>query len=160
MKTLLLARHAKSDWNQPGYSDFERPLNPRGDMDAPVMALLLQNNFNIEQIISSDAARALATANYYKNILTPLQNILQEHLLYNASRENIADVISNISNDLSSVMVVGHNPGMTEIVNYFAQGSIEDMPTCSVAVVQFSVNDWCEIDQNTGELIAFEFPKK
>ncbi len=160
MKTLLLARHAKSDWNQPGYSDFDRPLNPRGEMDAPVIASRLQKNYTVEQIISSDAARALATATHYKNVLTADVNILQEHLLYNADRSDIAEVISSVSNSLSTVMIVGHNPGMTDMVNYLVGNSITNMSTCSVAVITFLVNDWCEIKSSSGDLIAFEYPKK
>jgi len=160
MKTILFSRHAKSDWNQPGYSDFDRPLNPKGETVAPLMALKIQRKYSVDQIISSDAARALATAMHYKKSLTPEQSLTQEHLLYNASHLDIASVVYNISNTCTSVMLVGHNPGMTEIVNYYAHNSVDDMPTCSVAVVQFAVNEWKEITQNTGTLLAFEAPNK
>jgi len=160
MKTILFARHAKSDWNQPGYSDFDRPLNPKGETVAPVMASEIQKKYSVDQIISSDAARAIATAMHYKNSLTPQQELTREHLLYNASHLDIASVVNNISNAYSSVMLVGHNPGMTDIVNYYAHNSIDDMPTCSVAVVQFAVNEWKEIMQNMGTLMAFETPNR
>jgi len=160
MKTILFARHAKSDWNQPGYSDFDRPLNPKGETVAPVMASEIHKKYSVDQIISSDAARALATATHYKSALTPQRELVHEHLLYNASHMDIARVVNNLSNAYTSVMLVGHNPGMTEIVNYYAPDSLDDMPTCSVAIVQFEINAWNEITQNTGKLMAFETPNK
>ncbi len=160
MKTLLLARHAKSDWNQPGYSDFNRPLNPRGVMDVPVMAKRIKNIISVEHIISSDAARALATATEYKNILTPDQSVIENHQLYNAALYDIADVVNHVPDQFSTVMIVGHNPGMTEIVNYYAANSINDMPTCSVAVIEFSDVEWENVTQNSGKLISFECPEK
>jgi len=160
MKTLFLARHAKSDWNQAGYSDFDRPLNSRGEIDAPVMASFLQKNYSIDLITSSDAARALATATEYQKILTPDKNINQQHSLYNAAYFDINDVVKQLSDSYSAAMIVGHNPGMSDLVNFYCKNTIDDMPTCSVAVIQFAVSSWNEIQKATGELLAFEFPKK
>jgi len=161
MKTVLFARHAKSNWNEAGISDFDRPLNSRGEEDAPRMASYLeQSAYVIDQIISSDAARALATATEYKNCLTPDEEIIHKHSLYMASHLDIAEVVQNISSKYSSVMIVGHNPGMSEIVDYYVAGSVQDMPTCSIAVIQFDVSDWKEIKIGKGDLLAFEYPKK
>lgn len=161
MKTVFFARHAKSDWNQSGVSDFMRLLNAKGEIDAPAMAAYLkQSGYEVDKIISSDAARALATANEYKKVLTPNEDLIEEHSLYNAAYFDIEQVVKNISDEYSAAMIVGHNPGMSEIVNYYAPKSIGDMPTCSVGVLQFAVSVWGEIKKGEGELIGLEYPEK
>jgi len=160
MKTLFLARHAKSNWNEPGYSDFDRPLNEKGIVDAPAMAGFLKDKYNIDLIISSDAVRALETASAYEIALTPNRKVIHEALLYNASRLDISQVVKNISDEYSAVMIVGHNPGMTEMVDYFIEDDFNDMPACGVAIVQFNIENWSGAQINTGELLAFEYPKK
>jgi len=161
MKIVFFARHAKSDWNQADVSDFMRLLNARGENDAPAMAgHLKQSGYKVDKIISSDAARALATANEYKKILTPNKKLIEEHSLYNAAHFDIENVVKNLSEEYSAVMIVGHNPGMAEIINYYAPESINDMPTCSVGMLQFNVSGWGDIKKGEGELLGFEYPKK
>jgi phosphohistidine phosphatase len=161
MKTVFFARHAKSNWNEPGISDFERPLNQKGEEDAPVMATYLRDSgFVVEQIISSDAARALATAKVYKKQLTPNQAIIQKHAIYLASYLDIDSVLKQISEQFSRIMIVGHNPTMTDIINYYAADSVQDMSACGVAVVEFEIENWIEIKMNSGALVAYEYPKK
>jgi len=159
MKTVYFARHAKSDWNQPGVSDFDRPLNKRGYIDSSAMAIKIQPGSCVEKIISSDAVRALETATEYKNHLTPDSAIIQNHALYLASHLDIAKVLQSTPDEYSSVMVVGHNPGMSDVVNYFIEQSVNDMPTCSVAIIQFDVKGWSELKGQSGHLQAFETPK-
>jgi len=161
MKTVIFARHAKSDWNQPDTNDFERPLNQRGELDAPAMAAYLKScAYPLQQIISSDAVRALATAAEYQKQLTPGENIRQEHSLYLASSEDILQVVTDIAAQYNCVMLVGHNPGMTDVVNSFAGDGVDDMSTCSFAIVQFSVSDWSQVNKQNGSLFAYEYPKK
>jgi len=160
MKTLLLARHAKSNWGDKKYSDFDRPLNEVGQHDAPAMALYLQKcGYLIHQIISSDAVRALKTAEEYKNHLTPEQNLITHRDLYLASAHTIVDIVSKISPSHSSVMIVGHNPGMSEALNYFCKEKFADMSACGVGIVQFEVSSWKEIAESSGDVLGFENPK-
>ncbi|VAW57595.1 hypothetical protein MNBD_GAMMA07-2275 [hydrothermal vent metagenome] len=161
MKIILFARHAKSDINHIGASDFDRTLSLKGESDAVFMAKILQKStYLIQQIISSDASRAIATADKYKNALTPDKNIQLDHSLYLASHQDIATVIENTDDALSCLMMVGHNPGMTEIVEYSINESFQGMPTCSVAVVGFEAGSWQEITMGSGQLLDFEYPKK
>jgi len=159
MKTLLLARHAKSNWNQPGYSDFDRPLNEKGEADVSKMAQRLQQHYTLDKIISSDATRALATATEYEKALTQT-SLATEHTLYNAASLDIIDVIKNIENSFSKVMLVGHNPGMTEVVNYFIKDDFYDMPAGGVAIIQFDSLSWFDLKSGSGELLGFEYPEK
>ncbi len=161
MKTIFFARHAKSNWGEEGVSDFDRPINSRGERDAPAMASYLEQcGYAVNQIISSDAARAMTTAIEYKKYLTPDNDVLSEHALYLASCSDITDIIENVSSEHSIVMMVGHNPGMAEAVNYYTDGSLYDMPTCSVAIVQFKVESWKSITIGSGDLLTFEYPEK
>lgn len=161
MKTLLLARHAKSDWNSAAPGDFERPLNARGLNDAPLMAEQLRlNGINLEQVISSDATRAQSTAEYYANILTPQVPLLLDHELYLASSAEIKGLARSLDDRFNSVMLVAHNPGMTEAVEDFCRAGIDNLPTCGVAIIQFDVTEWKHIAKQYASLIAFEYPKK
>ncbi len=162
MKTVFFARHAKSNWGEAGVSDFDRPINSQGEVDAPVMAKRLhKKHFIPEIIISSDAHRALQTANEYKKVLVPEQNVLKKSSLYNAMPADIAQVLNQQKASLSSIMIVGHNPGMSEIVSIYAKNSGPvDMPACGVAVVQFDVESWGDIKPATGKLLALEYPEK
>lgn len=159
MKTLILARHAKSSFGAVGSSDFERQLNERGATDAVAMALYLKHcGYLINQIISSDADRALATAEQYKRSLTPDQSLITHQDLYLAPVSTIVDIVSRISPEFSSVMIVGHNPGMSEALNFLIHEKVEDMPTCSVGIIQFDVANWCDIKESDGDLLGFKHP--
>lgn len=161
MRTLLLARHAKSSWNQDAVSDFERCLNHRGESDAPLMASYLkQCGYLVHQIITSDAVRAMATANEYKKALLPEKDMITHHDLYLASQPEIVQIAQSLCSQDNTVMLVGHNPGMTQALNYFTQSNIDNMPTCSVAIIQFDVMEWQDIKKAGGDLLAFEYPKK
>jgi len=161
MRTLLLARHAKSSWDQPGVSDFYRCLNARGESDAPVMAAYLkQCGYLIHQIVSSDAVRALATADEYKKALLPEKDMITHHDLYLASQQEIVQIAQSLCSQDNTVMMVGHNPGITQALNYFTQAGIDNMPTCSVAIIQFDVMEWQDIVRAGGDLLAFEYPEK
>jgi len=161
MKTLLLARHAKSDWGDNSVDDFDRPLNERGEEDSPKMASYLQQcGYLINQIISSDAVRALSTAKQYRKSLTPDQDLITHGDLYLASENKIINIIKNINPAFNSVMLVGHNPGMTDALNYLSHEQVDDMSTCSVGILQFEVDRWRDIAKGSGDLLAYEYPKK
>ncbi len=159
MKTLLLARHGKSSWDNDSIDDFERPLNQRGLADAPVMAKRLNEmDIQVDRLITSDAIRAYSTAEIYAQALQI--QLMHEHSLYQASSYDIVAQAKKLQDHLSAVMLVGHNPGMQEAVDYFCPGSIEDMPTCSIAIIRFDVAHWVAISPASAELVSFEYPKK
>jgi len=161
MKTLLLARHAKSNGDQSANNDFERTLNARGEVDAGLMAAYLQQSVYIpEQIISSDAVRALATANEYNAVLKPEKGLVGNHSLYNASLQDILQVIKNMPRECDTVMLVAHNPGMSEALSYFLPAGVQGMSTCSVGIIRFDIQSWNEVSMQAGELLAYESPEK
>lgn len=160
MKTLILARHAKSSWDHLGLDDFQRPLNERGLRDAPMMAeRLRQSGVNVQRIVSSDAMRALTTAEAYASALTPGKAVRTERALYLATTNEIVSLVRGLPEQEDNVMLVGHNPGMSDALSLLS-GIDDDMPTCSYGIVQFDTDSWRHIASVKGKLLAYEFPKK
>jgi phosphohistidine phosphatase len=162
MKKLYLVRHAKSDRNIPGMPDFERPLNSRGRMDAPIMGDLLKGMKAIpDMIISSPATRALATARIIaEHMGYPLKKIIIEEEIYEAWRENLVDVIMRAPDTADAVMLIGHNPGLQLLADFLTDFNYENIPTCGVAGIELNIENWKDISQKCGRLLFFEYPKK
>ena len=162
MKTLLILRHAKSSWEQPGLDDHARPLNARGERDAPRMGRLVRAERLVpDLIISSDAARARATAEAMAEAARYPGTILLEPRLYHASTTEILDVLrTTIDEDVASVMIVGHNPGLEELVARLT-GVLETFPTAALAQIRLPIDDWSAITTTTrGTLLGLWRPKE
>jgi phosphohistidine phosphatase len=146
MKSVLVLRHAKSSWKHPDLTDHERPLNKRGKRDAPRMGRLLKREHLVPDIIiSSTAMRARATAEVVAKASSYDGEIVLDKSLYAAGPEAYLGVIHALSDEYVRVLIVGHNPGLEELVELLT-GEIHLMPTCSLAHVKFRVNKWSEID--------------
>lgn len=157
MKTLLLARHAKSDWDDPALRDHDRPLNARGERDAPAMARRLRaDGIRIDRIVTSSATRARTTAAAYGSAfeVTPAQ----EPRLYAASARTILQVASALPDDSDVAMLVGHNPGMSDAVEELTGEAVE-LPTCAVAVCAVDVDSWVELTEGSGRLLRVLTPR-
>ena len=161
MKTLFIVRHAKSNWDNPGIDDFDRPLNKRGLKDAPKMAKKISKDYiKPEILISSSARRALETAEYFAEVMDfETNDIKVEETLYEAYIEDILEVINKCDEKYNRVMIFGHNPGMTQIINYLSPVKIDNLPTCGVFCLKFDTNKWSKIAQENSEFIFFEYPK-
>lgn len=162
MKTLFLVRHAKSSWDDPSLRDFDRPLNARGKKDAPKMGKRLRKkNVLPNLIISSPAKRARSTAKRIARELGyDISGIQLEESLYHAEPETIAHVIAQLPDAIQTVMVVGHNPGLTDFANQYIQVRIDNIPTCGVVAAQFAIQSWKDITQAKGKLKFFDYPKQ
>jgi phosphohistidine phosphatase len=157
--TLVLVRHAKSSWSNPNLKDFERPLNDRGNRDAPVMAERTRSLELKPTIISSGATRALTTAKVFASVLgIPEESIQVSNDLYLASSEQILHFVNQLDTH-PEVMIFGHNPGMTDAVNMLTKSRIDNVPTCGVAVLRFPVDRWSEVTAGSGALVSFDYPK-
>ncbi|MBN2281531.1 MAG: histidine phosphatase family protein [Candidatus Marinimicrobia bacterium] len=161
MKTLYLVRHAKTVEGSPDLKDFDRYLKPRGISDSRVMASLMKKNSWLpETIITSPAKRARQTAELFCEIFQySHERIVEEKSLYYGGQVEMIDLLQNISNDSESVMIIGHNPTIHEVVNYLVGYGIEHYPTCAVSGLRFNINLWIEITLKKGELLFFEVPK-
>lgn len=162
MKTLFLIRHAKSSWSDPSLKDFDRPLNSRGERDAPMMAKLLhKTNPDIDIFLSSPANRALTTAIIIaKEFDLSEKDIIKNDNLYHASPSRILQVIAEQDDSLDSLAVFAHNPGLTDLANQLCSTRIDNLPTTGIFVVQFNVKTWAEIKNTTGDFLFFDYPKK
>ncbi len=161
MKTLYIARHAKSSWNDSSLADIDRPLNNRGIKNAPVMAeRLTEKTDSIDTVLSSPANRAFTTARtLVAAIGIPANQIIIEPDLYFRGVSAMIEIIQNVPADSESLMVVGHNPDMTSLLNWFCETDISNMPTCSIATIGID-SEWSKISTGLGQLIDFDYPKK
>ncbi|QTV79966.1 SixA phosphatase family protein [Microbacterium sp. NIBRBAC000506063] len=146
MIELVLVRHAKSDWGDPALADHDRPLNARGESDAPVMAARLAEQFRSlspskarpERILSSTALRARTTAAAFGEALG-VEVELDENL-YGAPARVLLETAA--ASGASSVLIVAHDPGMTVLAEALSDGGIGHMPTCAVARFVWNEDDW------------------
>ncbi len=162
MKTLTIVRHAKSSWDNPGLSDRERPLNKRGERDAPKMGKRMHDaGIRPSLIVSSPAVRAWTTARIVAGELGyPLEFLQREKDLYLASLDRILDVIVAQDNGFNNLMIVGHNPGLTDFVNYLQPGLTSNLPTAGVVSVSIERDDWNLFERPKTELLLHDYPKK
>ncbi len=161
-KTLYLIRHAKSNSDDPSQSDFQRTLNTRGLKDSPLMAKLIkEKNIIPDLIVSSPALRALSTAEIFADEFHYNKNkIVSDERIYEAAMRELITVIREIKNENNTVMIFGHNPGLSNLANILSNKFLQDLPTCAVVGIELKVNSWSEVERNCGEIILFEYPKK
>lgn len=159
MKLLYICRHAKSSWENLQTNDFDRPLNERGLSSAPLMASFFKGKEpNLDLIISSTALRAKETANIYN--VTLQVTMQEESSLYHIDYKELFHFICALPKDLNTVAIVGHNPGLTNIINYLSNADLYNLPTAGIAAIQFEVGDWNEISADSGELLWLKSPKE
>lgn len=161
MKNLFIIRHAKSDQSFFG-NDFERPLNERGRSDAPLMAKrLLAKKYTIDALVSSPATRAKKTAELFSETLKMhAAEIIFISALYHASAEVFYEVISGLPDDLNTVAVFSHNPGISYFVNSLNTSTkIDNMPTCAMFGVSADIIAWSDFNKAKKELLFFDYPK-
>lgn len=162
MKTIYLVRHAKSSWDYPELSDFERPLNKRGKRDAPVMgSRLKERDILPDLMLSSPANRALSTCRVIAGAIGyNKQKIVTDKAIYHASKNSLLDVVQQVSNENNSLMLFGHNPGFTDFANELASTDIYNIPTCGIFACEFEVESWKDVGVGKGNLLFYDYPKK
>ncbi len=162
MKTLTLLRHAKSSWSNPGLGDHERPLNPRGERDAPEMARRINEaGIRPSLIVSSPATRAWNTAKFLaKEISYPNEFLQRDNKLYGASLDTLIRYLASQDSGFNSILMVGHNPGLTEFANYLVPDVTNNLPTAGVLSVQIDSDDWDLRDAKSITLELYDYPKR
>ncbi len=160
MKKVLLIRHAKSSWSHPALSDHQRPLAERGRRDAPKMGRrLVIRDIMPDLILSSDAVRALKTAMVIaKELSYPVSKILRTQRLYHASAQSMLSLITTTSNDIGTLFVVGHNPGMNDFITLMGC-KIDNLPTAGQFGFSFDIGDWKEAHPNKASFWFMDYPK-
>jgi phosphohistidine phosphatase len=161
MKILTLVRHAKSDWNDRRLSDKQRILSSRGERDAPLMGKRVAAlGIRPSLMLTSPAVRAHTTARYFAAELGyPIEFLQREESLYLASLSDLLATLMAQDDGFNSIMLFGHNPGMTEFANYLVPGLTNNLPTAGVVAVNIDQDDWNLYSQPATELIAHTYPK-
>jgi phosphohistidine phosphatase len=161
MKTLIIVRHAKSSWADPGMIDFDRPLNERGKKDAPEMAhRLLAHQLKVDLLVSSPAKRARKTAKYFAEVLEFEQEaIVMVPELYHPHQDAILQVVKSFPDEHKVAALFSHNPGVTEFINSLTELRVDHVPTCAVFAASFPVMHWDQLELGQGKFLFFEYPK-
>ena len=162
MKMLYVIRHAKSSWDHPLLNDFNRPLNERGERDAPRMGKRLKEKYVVPDLmLSSPASRALNTCEKIAEVLGyPVEKIKTDDDLYHAEDEEILRIVKKINDKHNVVLIFGHNPGLTDFTNRLTDTIIDNVPTCGVVACSFHIGSWKEVDWKSGKVEFFDYPKR
>lgn len=162
VKTLLIARHAKSSWDYDTVEDFDRPLKESGIRNAYLVAeTLKKKNITFDVIYSSPANRALHTAIIFMRVLNiPFSKIIIEEQFYSESDSEVIQFLKNIPESYSKVMLIGHNPTFTDLANRFLKQRISNLPTAGAVLLELNCDSWSQ----TGPVAVVKdhlfFPKK
>ena len=161
MKTIILIRHAKSDWSIPGLKDIDRPLNERGYSDAHKIGMLLRDKFIGKKLfISSPAIRAISTALIFsQEINYPQEKILLKPELYEAEAAVYENIIRSMDDEYDVVFIFGHNPTISEVIGQLSKTQTGELPTCSASVLIFETNRWSKTHTSTSTMEMQLFPK-
>lgn len=162
MKTLYLLRHAKSSWDNLELTDHQRPLNNRGERDIPRMADWMANKLESPQfVISSDAVRTqLTLAPVQKAWAIKNSQIIFTAKAYHAGPTALLNLIKEADKNYGRLLLVGHNPGLTDLANNLLKSFLTDnIPTSGFVALTFKTDSWATITNNSAELLAYQYPK-
>lgn len=162
LKTIIFIRHAKSSWDDLSLTDKRRPLNVRGKRDAPLMAKLLQGLYpNIDGCLVSSSERTRQTIKYFKEVYNwPKKKILYFDQLYHGYPADYQNVLFECPDTWDTVIMVGHNPGITDVANdCIHDGYIDNVPTTGIFVLQTDADSWSEVILSRCKRVAFYIPK-
>lgn len=147
MKKLIIVRHCKSSWSDMSLSDFDRPLNNRGMNDGDLMSgKLLENLSSVDLLLSSSSNRTVLTSKFFIDKIN-INKIKYEDELYHADYKTIINKLKKVDNIFNKLMVIGHNPGLTYLVNYFSNIRLYNLPTTGIVIFDFFIDNWKEIDK-------------
>ena len=162
MKTIYIVRHAKSSWNMIDIPDEQRPLLEKGKKRIKkVIDYLHEKHIKVDYIISSHAVRAHETAKILAHALKyPIENIKIDSKIYHGNGDDILNQFYDLPDRFDSVMIVGHNPSLTDFVNIFLKSPIDNLPTSGVVSFTFDTDKWEKV-VNAGRKTNFIlFPKE
>lgn len=170
MKTVLILRHAKSDWGNPGQADFDRPLAKRGLEDAPRMGdILARFDYVPDKILASPALRAKQTAQLAAEGCGYRKAIQWEESFYGGGSEDLIAALKQLPATVEKVLLIGHNPTLEETAAFLCQphAAAENwtdswsikIPTAGLLCINFDMTDWTELEPGEGVLQWFVIPK-
>jgi phosphohistidine phosphatase len=169
VKTLALFRHAKSDWSDARARDFDRPLNERGQRGARAMGEYIKStNRRFDHMIASPAVRAAETVEESSKAWGCTFKVEWDRRIYLASSASLIDLLKELKNDPASVLMMGHNPGLEDLIFDLVpdDGSSplrdvveQKFPTATYAVLELDVDRWSDIADGCGRLVELKRPR-
>jgi phosphohistidine phosphatase len=168
MRRLMLLRHAKSDRSAPGAVDRDRPLEPRGKEAAPrIGAYMARHGLVPDRVLCSTARRTHDTWTLVAAAFSKPPSVKFEERVYDASATSILDLVRETAEDVHSLLVIGHNPGLQDLAGLLiASGDVEirerlreKFPTAGLAVIDFPLDDWRKLHRRAGRLDRFVTPR-
>lgn len=167
MRTLYVLRHAKSDWGEASLRDFDRPLNGRGWKAAKAIGReMREQGLNPDLVLLSPSARTTETLARVEEGFGATFEKVKERTIYLAETETLIELVRNAPGKSDRLMLVGHNPGMHELVLMLANGPRElreeaasKFPTGALAEISFDVSDWSDVEPGSGVIRSFLKPR-
>jgi phosphohistidine phosphatase len=162
VKQLIILRHAKSSWQNGALGDIDRPLSDRGERDAPRMGKRLQaRGARPTLLLASHATRAQRTAKLVARALAlPAEIVQTEESLYLAEPAAVLGVVSRQDDAHSCVIVIGHNPGLTDLANRLLPDlALDNLPTTGVVAIDLAIGSWSAAASAAARLAYYDYPK-
>ena len=167
MKTLYVLRHAKSNWGDSSLRDFDRPLNERGWKAAKSMGREMRaRGLAPDLVLVSPSARTTETLARVEEGFGEKFEVFEERSIYLAETETLVSLVRGASADSDRLMIVGHNPGMHELVLILSNGpqelradAADKFPTAALAEISFDIRDWADVAAGTGQIRSFLKPR-
>jgi phosphohistidine phosphatase len=162
MKELILIRHAKSDWGNEDLKDIDRHLNERGYTDAYAMsAWFAESQKKPDLLLCSSATRTLSTAMIFVRAMDlDVKKFKVEPRIYEAHRDELKKLLAEQDDTLSTIMLVGHNPAITELCNALSENMyFDNLPTCAIVKISGKSKTWKEFAEGRWQLASHRFPK-
>lgn len=169
MKTLILMRHAKSSWADPGADDHDRKLNKRGRSAAPVMARWLdQQGLRPDYVLCSSAQRTRETLDLMREAVPSLPDPEILGALYHASPGDLTRHLSRLPENCRCALLIGHEPGLSSFLRMFGGSSAapecrrayDHLPTAAISVLEADIGGWRELGPDGTEFVAFAIPRE
>lgn len=169
MKTLGLFRHAKSDWGDPRARDFDRPLNHRGERGAALMGQHIRDHgTRFDRVLASPAVRVAETIELASKAFGRSFAVEWDRRIYLASSATLLDLLHGIEGDPAAVLMVGHNPGLEDLIfdlvpddgNSPLRDEVEvKFPTATFAVLELPAERWADVAEGSGRLVHMIRPR-
>ncbi len=160
MKTLILIRHAKAEEKAETVKDFDRNLTTEGLKDASIMGKSLKSmKMEIDAIVSSPAIRTIQTAEVIHEMLNSEVEINTIKELYMPENTTIFKVVSKFNDHINTVILVGHNPSLNDLVETLTNANIDNFPKAATVGIQLNIERWSKLSKKCGSVLFFETPK-
>ena len=150
MKTLYIVRHAKSSWGFPDLKDEDRPIIDKGIHNTnKIVKELIRFDVSIDKMICSKARRTLETAKIVaRGINFPIEKIESNITLYKADVDDLTEIIKEVEEDIYQLMIIGHNPTLTQFANRFLDEKMEILHTSEVVSFEFETKKWFDFEKS------------